>query len=78
MARRTTIYAAFDGGGKPAINVFSWNKKELATRIADRISNGEALVGEHLVHITVAKYNSILSSLGLQPICAANRWVARR
>lgn len=62
--KRITLYAAFDSSGTPMINVYDFNKQRLETLVSDRIANGDAGAGEHVVRITVAKYNRILAERG--------------
>lgn len=61
---RVTMYAAFSGDGTPALNVWDFDAKRLATRIGDRIANGEALSGEHSARVTVSMYNRLMRKRG--------------
>jgi hypothetical protein len=65
---RTTIYAAFSGDGVPCINVHDFNRARLESLVNDRRANGEALPGEHIVHCTLAVYNTQRAALGLPPV----------
>jgi len=65
MAKRTTLYAAFNERGVPCINVWDFDRKRLETMVSDRVANGEAFPGEHIVQITVAKYSQMLRELGM-------------
>jgi len=62
--RRTTVYAAFAGTGVPVINVWGFDRKGLEGRVADRISNGDAFDGEHVVHCYISFYLARLAEHG--------------
>lgn len=62
--RRTAVYAAFAANGVPALNVWSYSRAALEVLVADRIANGEALPGEHVVRCTVPFYNKQLTDRG--------------
>lgn len=61
---RRTLYAAFSDVGVPAINVWDFDKKRAAVLVSDRIANGHALPGEHVVQITVELYNRMMTERG--------------
>ena len=62
--RRTTLYAAFDQDGTPAINVWDFNLGRLQVLVGDRVANGDALAGEHIARVTVQKYRELVAKLG--------------
>lgn len=70
--KRYTLYAAFTGAGSPVFGVYDWNKKRLETWLADRKANGEAFDSEHIVRITVACYNRIVSVRGWPAVRVPN------
>jgi len=68
MSRRTTIYAAFDLDRRPVLGVWDTSRSRLAVRISDRVANGEAFPGEHVVRITIEYYNRLLAPSGFPPV----------
>lgn len=63
--KRTTIYAAFSGSGVPVQNAWDFSKPKLEMLVSDRIANGEAFPGEHVVRVTIEFYNRKLTECGI-------------
>jgi hypothetical protein len=62
------MYAAFTSDGVPCINVYDYNKKRLEALVSDRIANGDALPGEHVVRIYRSAYNKLLEKHGFPTV----------
>lgn len=61
--KRTSLYAVFTGMGIPVFGAYSFSAKELAAHHSALQSVGGGK-GEHIVRITVQKYNAICTARG--------------
>lgn len=66
--KRVTLYATFTTAGEPCHNVWDFNRKRLEVLLSDRVANGEAFPGEHIVRCTVQFYNEIRARYGFPPV----------
>lgn len=64
---RRTLYAGFMGDGTPVIGLWGWDKKKIELFASDRVANGEAFPGEHIVRCTVEFYDRKLIEHRLPP-----------